>query len=622
MVRAQNPQTANKRCHLWRGEAEKLCAINEHLLCRDRQFALGIVAEAVDDRLHHVEAFGVSLLRSCVHTTAGKRHGHSVTTGLCGGFHSGCPAQHNHIRQGYVFAVVCGDAFQGADDFGQKGGFVHVPILLRCQTHPRTVCPTAMVGPTISRGRRPSDFHQISDAQTGSQDLRLQVGHFRIRQGRCGGCRQGILPDQVFRWDFWAFVADLWTHIPVQQLKPSARKGVFELVWVGVVIAGDRLIRRVHTHRHVGGCHHRRVGFGWIVCIRHSAFAANCGPLVCACGGFGQLPFVAKQSVEIAHIPLRWRRIPRAFDTRCDRVVALAGAVTVLPAQAHLMDGGSFGFSPNQLRVAVTVCLTKGVTTGDKRHCFRIIHTHAGKGVADVKGGLQRVRIAVWAFWVHVDQTHLHSSERVFEITLTGIAAVLTTGFFEPDVFGSPVNVFLRRPCVRTTTAETKCLVTHGFHRDVPGQQEQVGPRNGVAVLLLDRPQKAAGFIKVAVVRPGIQGCEPLLTGIAATTTIRSSVGASGVPGHAYKERAVMAVVRGPPVLAVSHQRNKVGLQRRIVELFEGLSIINHAAEWVELRVVLVQHLQVQLIWPPFAVGPRFVGHLNRFAMHHWALTA
>ena len=65
---------------------------------------------------------------------------------------------------------------------------------------------------------------------------------------------------------------------------------------------------------------------------------------------------------------------------------ALAGAETVLPAQALLLDAGAFRLGADQCRVARAVGFAKGVSASDQRDRFFIVHRHAGKGLADIPG--------------------------------------------------------------------------------------------------------------------------------------------------------------------------------------------------------------------------------------------
>src|SRR2546428_441127 len=137
-----------------------------------------------------------------------------------------------------------------------------------------------------------------------------------------------------------------------------------------------------------------------------------------------QFPFVAKQVREKVVAPFRRRRGPGDFKTAGDRVCAFARPELVLPAQALFLNDGRFRFRANKCSVAGTVSFSEGVTTGDQRNGFFIVHRHTAESFADISGGCERIRIAVRAFWIHIDQSHLHGSERILKITVPAVAFI------------------------------------------------------------------------------------------------------------------------------------------------------------------------------------------------------
>ncbi|MCY1531749.1 hypothetical protein D9M68_669850 [compost metagenome] len=188
--------------------------------------------------------------------------------------------------------------------------------------------------------------------------------------------------------------------------------------------------------------------------------------------------------------------------------------------------------------------LAECVAASGERHGLLVVHGHAGEGLADVPRRAERVRVAVRAFRVHIDQAHLDGSQGLGEVTVAAVALVV-----QPLAFRAPVDVFLWLPYVRAATAETERLEAHGLQRDVTGENYQIAPGQLAAVLLLDRPEQPARLVEVAVVRPAVEGREPLCAGACAAATIADTVGSRGMPGHANEERPIVAVVCGPPVL-------------------------------------------------------------------------
>jgi hypothetical protein len=286
-------------------------------------------------------------------------------------------------------------------------------------------------------------------------------------------------------------------------------------------------------------------------------------------------------------------------------LLAVARAQLVEPAQAHGFDGRRFGFRADQLGIARAVGLAKGVAAGDEGDGLFVVHGHAGEGLAHIAAGGHRVRVAVRAFGVHVDQAHLHGGQGVLELTVAAVAAVRLVAGGQPLGFGAPVDVVFGCPDVGAATTESKGLEAHGFHGDVAREHEEVGPGDGVAVLLFDRPEQATGLVEVAVVGPAVERGKTLAAGARATAAVGRAVGARAVPGHADEQAAVMAPVGRPPVLGVGHEGGQVLLERRKVQLLEGLGVVEVGAQGVGHRLVLVQDRQVELMGPPVAVAPR-----------------
>ena len=280
-------------------------------------------------------------------------------------------------------------------------------------------------------------------------------------------------------------------------------------------------------------------------------------PLVRAGRALRQLPLVAEQVPEEVAAPLRRRRGPGDLQAAGDRVAARARAEAALPAEALRLDVGGLRIGAHVRRGAGAVGLAEGVAAGDQRDRLLVVHRHAGEGLADVPGRRDRVRVAVRAFRVDVDEAHLHGAERVLEVPLSGVALVI-----QPLRLLAPVDVLVRLPDVLAAAAEAEGLEAHRLQRDVAGEDHQVGPGDLPAVLLLDRPEQAARLVQADVVRPAVEGREPLLAPAAAAAAVARAVGARAVPGHADEQRPVVAEVRRPPVLRIRHQRREVLLQR------------------------------------------------------------
>ena len=258
----------------------------------------------------------------------------------------------------------------------------------------------------------------------------------------------------------------------------------------------------------------------------------------------GLLPLIGEQVGQIHHRPLGRRRGPRTLKAGGHGVLSITFTAGVFPAEALLNDRLTGRLRTYTITGLVcSVGLTKRVTARNQCDRLFVIHRHATKGLADIMCGEHWVGIAVGAFWVNVNQTHLYRCEAITKLTTLGIALI-----GKHLCLGTPVDP-LGLPIVRAAACKTKGFETHVFHGHITGEHHEISPGDLVAVLLLDRPQQAAGLVEVAVVRPAVKWLESLLTAIGATTTVRGAVGAGAVPGHTDKERAIVPVISRPPRL-------------------------------------------------------------------------
>ena len=271
--------------------------------------------------------------------------------------------------------------------------------------------------------------------------------------------RAPILPDQLLLGHEGPEIPRDRSHVPVRQLVPGLRESIREFFRIRVEAPRYLLVGRIHPQCEVRGGHHRGVAPRCVVCIRHGArsCATLRGPLVRTAGTFCQFPLVLEEDVEVVVVPSDRVGRPCALDPAADRIVALAGAETILPAEALRLDAGALGFGTDILaRFGGAVALAEGVPAGDKRHGFFVIHRHAGEGLANIARRSYRVRIAVRPLRVDVDQAHLDGAQGVRKFTVTGVAFVA-----KPIRFGSPVDVLSGLPDVLAATGEAEGLEPH-----------------------------------------------------------------------------------------------------------------------------------------------------------------
>src|SRR5690606_31344059 len=125
-----------------------------------------------------------------------------------------------------------------------------------------------------------------------------------------------------------------------------------------------------------------------------------------------QPPVVTEQQVEVAVVPFGRVRGPGAFDAAGDGVAADATGGVVLPAEALFFQFRAFRSRAEGGGVAVAVTCAYGMGSGGERHGFLVLHRHAGEGDAYVMRSLDRIRLAIDAFRVDVDQAHHDGGKR------------------------------------------------------------------------------------------------------------------------------------------------------------------------------------------------------------------
>jgi hypothetical protein len=310
----------------------------------------------------------------------------------------------------------------------------------------------------------------------------------------------------------------------------------------------------------------------------------------------GQLPVVLVQIVEEAVVPLRRLVGPSALQPTGDRVAALASSVAVVPTEALLLEGSTLGFRTDVVRRGRTMSLADRVAADDERNRLLVVHRHATECFSNVAGGRQRIRVAARPLRVHVDQTHLHGAERTSP--LAGPAVALIS---EPGVLRAPEDL-LGLPDVLSPETEAERLEAHRFIGTVAGEDNQIGPGDFAAVLLLDRPEQPTRLVETRVVGPTVEGGKALRAAAAAAPAIGDAVRASGMPTHPDEEPPVVAVVGRPPLLRRRHHLEDVPLQRIKVEGLEFLGIVEVLAHRIGQRRALAENLQVRLIRPPIPI--------------------
>ena len=262
------------------------------------------------------------------------------------------------------------------------------------------------------------------------------------------------------------------------------------------------------------------------------------------------------------------------------------------------MDRAALGLGAHEGGVTGAVGLAEGVATGDEGDGLLVVHGHAGEGLADVPGRGQRVGVAVGALGVHVDEAHLHGAQagptaRARRCSARRRARCPRGPRRSPRAPRCPRG---RRRSRRSRSPSTR---GRSCRRRRAGR-----PRRRLRpYFCLTGHSRRRALSRLALSGQLLSGAKRWAAAAGATTAVGDAVGARRVPAQADEERAVVAVVRGPPVLRVGHHREDVLLERLDVEGGERVGVVEVLVHRVGPGRVLVQDRQVELVRPPVLVG-------------------
>jgi hypothetical protein len=160
--------------------------------------------------------------------------------------------------------------------------------------------------------------------------------------------------------------------------------------------------------------------------------------------------------------------------------------------------------------------LAKGVASSDQGNRLGVVHAHATEGLTNIEGRRDRVTVGVGALGVDVDEAHVSSGKRLLEVAGASrkvCAAIVpdVVAFGHEGCLRTPEDALIRLPRIGPTGAKAENRKAHLLERRVATQEDQVGPREGFAVFLLDGPQQAPCLVEIGVVGPAVERSKALL---------------------------------------------------------------------------------------------------------------
>ena len=116
------------------------------------------------------------------------------------------------------------------------------------------------------------------------------------------------------------------------------------------------------------------------------------------------------------------------------------------------------------------------------------------------------------------------------------------------------------------------------------------------AILFLDRPKEAAGFVEIDVIGPAVEGSKTLIASACSASAIGNPVGSCAVPSHANEEGTVVAPICRPPLLRVGHESAEIFFHGGEVEFFKFLGVVEVLVHGVGLLRVQVENLEIEAL--------------------------
>src|SRR6185437_2469948 len=147
-------------------------------------------------------------------------------------------------------------------------------------------------------------------------------------------------------------------------------------------------------------------------------------PLLGASRTLLQFPLMLEQVLEIIVTPLRRRLRPDDLRAASDGVGTDTRTMTTSPAQALVLDLSAFRLRSHERWIAGAMRLAEGVTTGNQRDGFLVVHRHTCECLTDVVSSCDRIGIAVRSFRVDVDESHLHRAQWLLKLSFAAVTFV------------------------------------------------------------------------------------------------------------------------------------------------------------------------------------------------------
>ena len=160
---------------------------------------------------------------------------------------------------------------------------------------------------------------------------------------------------------------------------------------------------------------------------------------------------------------------PGAFDAGCEGV----GRLAIMPRdwtqpRPCCSKACGFRFNGRCIDRSPPMCLAHGVARRRSARRFPRRSSPCGQRFREHdERFLSRIRLAVYALGIDVDQSHMNRSQRIFQSRSAGVEVFLAIFGLgrEPFFFRTPINIGLGTPDVFAAKAEAKRFQDPWIHR-------------------------------------------------------------------------------------------------------------------------------------------------------------
>lgn len=175
----------------------------------------------------------------------------------------------------------------------------NLPVLHGLEANASTIRATALVPAAEGTGASKGHLDEFSAIDTETEDGFLELSDVAIVNDRALLLGNRVLPEEHLRRNLRTQPAATRAHVTVEQLEPSARESIVELVRVLEEASRDLVVCGIEAQGQIGRQHSRHVLLVRVVGVGNDLVVGLCLPLTSTTGRLDLLPLVLVHVFEI-----------------------------------------------------------------------------------------------------------------------------------------------------------------------------------------------------------------------------------------------------------------------------------------------------------------------------------